>query len=96
MCNGSQRITVAKELARAGMKFPAAFDALRRNYEAFRDLSESTVPQPGAFARVLSTAPIASIAPTTDQNPIISTRNPTISTQNPPIPTQNPPILPYF
>jgi len=43
MYNGSQRTIIAKELARAGMKFPAALDALHRNYDTFRNLCESTV-----------------------------------------------------
>ena len=43
MYNASQRILVARELARAGFKVQAALDALHRNYETFRSLSESTI-----------------------------------------------------
>ena len=43
MYNASQRILVARELARSGWNIPAALNALRQNYATFDTISESTI-----------------------------------------------------
>ena len=43
MYNGNQQRLIAKELARSDRSIPGALDALHRNYEGFRTLSETTL-----------------------------------------------------